>query len=228
MTCVTAGAHGFVAGGSSADVGVPLWTSPDGSTWTRIGSWAAFLGETGILSVAETADGYIVHGTLDGRTTAWTSTDGLTWHRVDLALDGMLLAVIHGSRGFLAVGTRAEGGQAMFGADASGVAWTSDDGLHWLRAEVPALAASVVAGAAEGPGGYVAVGLRRSAASMESAMWTSRDGLAWSAVAGVDVRSAGLFTNAASDGRHLVVAMETGISVTQLRPTVWISDGIVR
>ena len=122
----------------------------------------------------------------------WVSADGLMWSRVvdpdGLNADGWqtMNAVTTGGPGLVAVGTSAPG---LHKDDAA--VWTSTDGLRWARAPDDSgdlsgagdhLMADVVAG---GPG-LVAVGSVGSVDTGVAAVWTSRDGLAWTRVAHSD------------------------------------------
>ena len=64
-----------------------MWTSPDGTTWSRVPSQPDVLGgPSGMLSVAAggpglVATGYDDEGPSGDRLTVWTSVDGITWSR---------------------------------------------------------------------------------------------------------------------------------------------------
>lgn len=87
MLSVTVGGPGLVAVG--ADLGptnlaeTPVWTSPDGITWTRVPDQGAgrgamtsvTAGGPGVVAVGNFGDPAFANG-------AWTSPDGITWSRV--------------------------------------------------------------------------------------------------------------------------------------------------
>lgn len=152
MLAVTAGSSGFVAVGSDGFPGgnvqlpgargVAVWTSADGTDWTRVPAQPSFAGAimNGVLRVDA---GFVAWGqTLVGgpRTPAspiWTSRDGVRWERstgvTDAGGPGAPIASIAGTGDRLvAVGTRqlpdAEGASSVPGA------WTSTDGGRTWKA----------------------------------------------------------------------------------------------
>ena len=99
---------------------------------------------------------------------AWRSTDGHAWSAAtnDGSFDGaQLMAVVHGSGGYLAVGS--------IGVD--GAAWSSIDGASWARVDGGAFKGSPLADVASNLTGYVAVGRGANG----GAAWTSTDGKSW-------------------------------------------------
>ena len=113
MLAVTAGGPGLVAVGADYHpelAETPVWTSPDGITWTRVPDDETVRGS--MTSVAAGASGLVAVG-LDSSfsaTAVWTSVDGITWSRVvdDDAVFGRwpdwVSKVTVGGPGFVAVG----------------------------------------------------------------------------------------------------------------------------
>jgi hypothetical protein len=142
---VTVGGPGLVAVGSGGGIGpwdhntgthAAVWTSVDGTTWSRVPNDDALLG-TGsnpapMLSVAAGGPGLVAVGSDfwaagRARTPVWTSPDGIIWTRVpdDETVRGVMLDVIGGGPGLVAVG-------CVCGANAwTPVVWTSVDGIAW-------------------------------------------------------------------------------------------------
>ena len=105
MLAVTAGGPGLVAVGADyAGLSeTPVWTSPDGITWTRVPDDETVRGS--MTSVAAGASGLVAVG---AQATVWTSVDGITWSRVpnDDAIFGSdwVFTVTVGGPGLVAVG----------------------------------------------------------------------------------------------------------------------------
>jgi hypothetical protein len=152
---VTTGGPGFVAvgvgtSGSMAELSsehAAIWTSADGSAWTRVPDSAAFDGAT-IRTVIAGGPGLIAMGNHyqdDGvfSPAVWTSTDGLAWTKEPDPTDPNPSVVIEGNLqgrvpfdvaevpgGYVAVGLE-------FGLSADNLTraavWTSVDGRSWAR-----------------------------------------------------------------------------------------------
>jgi hypothetical protein len=142
---VTAGGPGLVAVGSGGGIGpwdhnngthAAVWTSVDGTTWSRVPNDDALLATGGnpapMLSVAAGGPGLVAVGPDNwtagqARTPVWTSPDGFTWTRVpdDEAVRGVMFDVIAGGPGLIAVGSG--GGTNR----STPVVWTSVDGITW-------------------------------------------------------------------------------------------------
>ncbi|MEE8407790.1 MAG: hypothetical protein V3S32_11660 [Acidimicrobiia bacterium] len=107
MLSVTAGGPGLVAVGAdywpSERAETPVWTSPDGFTWTRVPDDESFRGS--MNGVTAGGSGLVAVGA-EGM--VWTSADGITWSRVpnDDAVFGSdwVFRVTFGGPGFVAVG----------------------------------------------------------------------------------------------------------------------------
>lgn len=143
MIDVTVGGPGLVAVGrdgggfswdNSTDQDAAVWTSVDGSSWSRIAHDEEVFG-VGLpvmLSVTAEGPGLVAVGWSQPRmsnTPVWTSVDGVTWTRVaheqGPAIRGAMASIAAGGPGLVAVGAR----------DGQGTAWTSADGATW--SEVP-------------------------------------------------------------------------------------------
>ncbi|MGZ8528664.1 MAG: WD40/YVTN/BNR-like repeat-containing protein, partial [Candidatus Limnocylindrales bacterium] len=152
---VAVGGPGFVAvgvgtSGSMAELSsehAAIWTSGDGSVWTRVPDSAAFDGAT-IRTVIAGGPGLIAMGNdyQDNGVfspAVWTSTDGLAWTREPAPADPNPSAIIEGNLqgrvpfdvaqvqgGYVAVGME-------FGLSANNLTraavWTSVDGRSWGR-----------------------------------------------------------------------------------------------
>jgi hypothetical protein len=193
MEDVTAGGPGLVAVGQS-EPNAAVWTSVDGTTWTRVphdeevfgGEVGPVVGGTQMHSVTVGGPGFVAvgsEGSPDGGVDAavWTSVDGITWSRVphDESIFGggtdgyygqSMSSVTAGGPGLVAVGS--DVGRAAV--------WTSVDGIIWSRVpdhDVFATASGMNSVTVGGPG-LVAVGEAENAA----AVWTSPDGNSWSRV----------------------------------------------
>jgi hypothetical protein len=171
--------------------------STDATTWTEPPSLDVFDQQSpaGIASngsnLAIVGSSILEDGTRNGA--AWTSTDGLTWSAAtdDGTFKGaLLMAVVHGSGGYLAVGA----------IGVNGAVWTSPDGSAWIRADGGAFKGSTLADVASNGSGYVAIGRDANGA----AAWTSTDGKSW--------RSVGKIAGAA-DERFAAVAIGQTASI---------------
>lgn len=197
---VAAGPTGLVAIGYPYDGRGPgIWHSPDGRTWERVqvdfGSTPVEMSSYRVAAVAGGPGGYVIGGyvidsevpndtaTYPARATAWASPDGVTWTRaadnadmdVGLCIDtgedpgcGGLRAVAARGTGFVAVGHRR--------TPADGVvrpaAWTSRDGLTWVRSDAGLDFPGTLSAVAVGAPGIVATGSGFDALSSDGAVWT--------------------------------------------------------
>jgi hypothetical protein len=204
MYGVTEGGPGYVAVGMGCEddtapcAAYPtVWTSIDGTEWTRSGPDPVVFGESGaMLDVIETQHGLLAAGTIgsDGPDGAylsapavWLSQDGLTWERV---LDGEPTDVSTISPGINALTEGPDGrvlavGEIMAtdGTLMAGV-WMSNDGRTWEHVNDPALVTRTgkhlaMFDVVHGPTGFVAVGNEGNA---DAAIWHSIDGLTWTRV----------------------------------------------
>jgi hypothetical protein len=202
MSHVVVGGPGLVAvgkeewpdfGGSSALVApqtAVVWTSVDGTTWTRVpDNDAVFVGAE-VGGVIAGGPGLIAVGSLN-EAVVWTSPDGIAWSQVphDEAVFGSagMNSVTPFGSGFVAVGGTGTGKIRSGNA----VAWTSADGMTWTRApHIDKTTAGstgqegmsqVVAGSA---GSLVAIGWEWSDREepFSPPIWNSSDGITWSRV----------------------------------------------
>jgi hypothetical protein len=155
---LVAGGPGFVAVGSSESVEGDLmpgahsgiWTSVDGTIWTRVPDGPIFANSTisavvsggpGLVAVGSTLDAIDDQGVF--APAIWISADGLTWAKeatptdptpwtvVEGTLQGRIISnIVATPEGFVAVGTE-------FGLTSKflqrAVVWTSRDGRSWAR-----------------------------------------------------------------------------------------------
>jgi hypothetical protein len=120
---VAAGPNGLVAVGQVRGQGV-VWRSPDGLTWTPIGSPPT--GGT-LTDVAQVDSHWVAVGSGARGSMAWTSSDGTTWRPVPTGsgLDGSTVdRIISIGSQLIALGESTSG---------DGVAWQSSDGTSWTR-----------------------------------------------------------------------------------------------
>lgn len=189
---VVEGGPGLVAVGSSPQDGLPngaaVWTSPDGSSWSKAPGQPNETGGGTLNAVIEAGPGLVAVGAEQ----VFTSEDGLTWTAASQNLPteppffGWLTDVTSGGPGLVAVGS--QGNAAV---------WTSPDGLTWSRVvddeDVFGWEWVEIRAVAAGADGLVAVGHgpldpidRTSDDSVQTGMgwvWTSPDGLDWTPVA---------------------------------------------
>ena len=151
MRDVVVGGPGLVAVGTGVAGPLPraaIWTSPDGSIWTRVADGPLF--ENAMISAVVTGPGGLiaVGSALEPATGAlrpmvWTSDDGLAWRAATIegepvpsgppqAFEGSMMRDVIGlADGWLAVGSDLE--IRTDGALENAVLWTSRDGAAWTR-----------------------------------------------------------------------------------------------
>jgi hypothetical protein len=162
-------------------------------------------------------------GRLDNAAAAWTSRDGQHWTMhaplsggEDVVLDGL----VDTGHGYLSFGWGGSQVEVTAGVFLSPVApWVSTDGTTWgAGAPSPALFGAEGVSLVRAPGGFVATGTVGTAVGL----WSSRDGLDWVPVAGVQLAGADE-SRLVSDGRH-VLLLVSGPSGTR----AFVSDGVIR
>jgi hypothetical protein len=199
MRAVVAGGPGLVAVGyesSGQDSDAAVWTSVDGSTWTRVPHDEAVFGgdnSRAMTAVVAGGPGLVAVGYdsanqgwagMDANAAVWTSPDGIAWTRVPNAevfgdrLWQIMNAVTRGGPGLVAVGHDG----AVNDYDAA--VWTSTDGIIWTRvlpdeAVFGGSDVQEMSAVAAADSGLVAVGYRRGAGGYDAAVWASVDGLTW-------------------------------------------------
>jgi hypothetical protein len=174
---------------------VAVWTSVDGTSWTRVPEAEISDPESTkaeMRSVVPWDSGRVAVGVADsaGQVSAavWISMDGNSWSRVPDAsgtLGGannqVMRSVTVWKSGLVAVGWE------IADENVDGVIWTSPDGVDWTRVEDPE---GVFGGdshqhihdvAAGGPG-LVAVGDDNSQGDLDVAIWSSEDAITWTQV----------------------------------------------
>jgi hypothetical protein len=189
---VTAYGAGFVGVGEDLQFGGPvngrIWTSADGTAWSRLGVVENDLADAEVDLVASSgvrlvAIGSERHGEAapaDTKRIVWKSDDASTWRRVgDVSLfrDASIAGVVGGSSGFIAWGN--EGRNAAV--------FSSVDGVAWDRAPAPtSFRDAVIYSVAAYRGGFVAVGAHEPATltiggpnKTTAVAWWSPDGSAW-------------------------------------------------
>jgi hypothetical protein len=210
MRAVVAGGPGLVAVGyesSGQDSDAAVWTSVDGSTWTRVphdeavfgGDWrqamqAVVTGGPGLVAVGydESNAGRDDAGGRATDAAVWTSADGSIWTRVphDEAVFGgdnsrAMTAVVVGGPGLVAVGYDSAN-QGWAGMDANAAVWTSPDGIAWTRVPNAEVFGDrlwqIMNAVTRGGPGLVAVGHDGAVNDYDAAVWTSTDGIIWTRV----------------------------------------------
>lgn len=214
MQSVTAGGPGLVAVGGSSDFDdqdgdAIVWTSVDGTTWSRVPHDEAVFGGEGqqrMENVTTGGPGLVAVGWVSAGdapdSAVWTSVDGIAWSRVphdDGVFGGAGEQTMHsvtvGGPGLVAVGADGfddgidRGQMAMHRRDFIGQAavWTSVDGTAWTRithdeATFGGDGNQWMESVTTGGPGLVAVGGDWSRASFSAAVWTSTDGTVWDRV----------------------------------------------
>ncbi len=187
MTSVVGYQGRFIAGGYSDDPAhavatAALWTSSDGLSWARLAVGDPSLSGRHILGLAASDRTLVAVGTTQSETrgtgVAWSSSDGITWRDATSAAvaGGIMRDVIATSRGFAAVGLRAN--------DDGAAAWTTTDGSSWVAVPDQAVfhlgvtPMRMVSIAAD-PDGLVGVGWRSDAGNGSAVVWRSADGTSW-------------------------------------------------
>lgn len=195
---VAVGSAGYGAGSPASGATLDgdrfsvVWTSTDGTTWTRVPHDEAVFGglQDGMqymAGVTATPNGFVAVGA-DGSgpdldAAVWTSVDGLVWTRVahdetvfggdaveGSRLDQTMVDVVAAGSGILAVGTETAGPaqtESLADDDYDAVVWFSPDGVAWERV---AEDESVFGGTADQrvccavapPDGFVVVGYERA------------------------------------------------------------------
>ena len=240
MFSVTVGGPGLVAVGQTegprTDEDAVVWTSVDGTTWTRVAHDEMVFGGEGaqrMTSVTAGGPGLVAVGWREYfhseyvslSAAVWTSPDGFTWSQVphdksvfggvprDVGGTGMS-SVTAGGPGLVAVGG--------WGYDSveDAVLWTSPDGFTWSQVphDETAFGGAVVSSVtATGPG-LVAVGTRDSRSGPDAAVWTSVDGINWTRVPQDEALGTGLMWDLINTDSGLVAVGSDGTNAA-----VWVA-----
>lgn len=130
MWSVIATDSGFTAAGDD------LWTSPNGSAWTRVGPMDE------VRRIVRTDEGYVAVGLSGNVAALWTSSDAVSWTRVELPVDtpfptvavrGALTDAVGGPGGVVVVGQVQETSDTASNSD--GAVWVATGGGGWLRVQ---------------------------------------------------------------------------------------------
>ena len=166
---------------------IMIWTSPDGTTWTRIADVSMFKNAT-IQDIAVGAHGLVAAGDTGWTQPAlWTSSNGASWKRQDLGSPTFAGAHFADVRttvsGYLIGG--ATGGKAPVAggmqppSTSVAAAWWSADGQNWTKATVHRSGnlGTTFGTIHVGAHGMVAIGSAEGGKG--STAWTSIDGRTW-------------------------------------------------
>jgi hypothetical protein len=183
---VTAGHGGYVVVGRRMTGGrtfATLWWSADLRTWTEgsNGGLDGRLSASTANAVTATADGFVAVGSHGEFPAIWTSSDGRNWNLRDLSVPpGARGATLHMVVAAATSGSRvvAGGYAATSAGDISIIETSADGGATWHQV-VLGSSGLVTALTATG-NGFIAAGLS-GADARRAVVWTSPDGLAWSA-----------------------------------------------
>ena len=195
LTDITAGGPGLVGLGEYEGL-ASVWTSTDGTAWSRTRLDGAVVGGSA-NAVTAGGPGLVAVGgphwfcefhsgsDCEGSAVVWTSTDGVTWVLTsdDEEVFGgpgaqIMNSVTVGGPGLVAVGSTGSVGDSKgnMAADVDAAVWTSVDGITWSRIVHDDLVfggegvQTMESVTAAGPG-LVAVG--------GNTIWTSVDGTTW-------------------------------------------------
>jgi hypothetical protein len=184
---IAAGQGRIVAVGDTGFDHPAIWTSTDGTTWTREALPAATFAQAHFGVVTAFTGGFVVAGGVGGSRPAgggvapnvasppgiWVSADGRSWQRATLtgtANAGQVETLAAGADGLLAVGPTPSG--------YTPAVWTSGDGRTWARLSDPSVL----------PGGSIASDGRRMIAQVYGSgdrvtFSASSDGTIWQPLA---------------------------------------------
>jgi hypothetical protein len=117
-----------------------VWTSPDGTTWTRSFLSTASQDAVFLNDVAASPTLYVAAGRDGSSAATWVSSDGRSWRESPASpslADGTVHRVVWLGDAFVAIG------QSRFGDVGDGLAWVSTDGLSWTRLDTGTLLTGV-------------------------------------------------------------------------------------
>jgi hypothetical protein len=222
---IAGGPGEFVATGfSEAEGGSPAWFSADGLHWTAISDVRPSVNDTVEATAVVYAGGeFVMVGRLDNAAAAWTSRDGQHW-TMHAPLPGGAGVVLDGlvdmGHEYVSLGASGPPVEVAPGEFLSPMApWTSRDGTSWQAGPFsPALFGVYPTSLVPAPGGFVATGTVGTAVGL----WSSRDGIDWVPVAGVQLADADEST-LVSDGHHVLL-----IASGQNGTRAFVSAGVTR
>jgi hypothetical protein len=207
----------IAVGGSNGDAA--LWTSADGSAWSRA-ALPAGTPPRRIVDAVHGAGGWLAVGRAGDRALPLMSADGGTWQSVPggKALSGSGLTPVAAaatSGAYVIVGRQNDtSAAAWYSTDLKNWSWAGDAGKGDLSGtgDAPKWTADVAAG----PAGFVAVGGQTRNKTAQPAVWTSPDGRKWASSPSAPVLPqgvpAGSLTSVVARGGVLVATGVTGAS----------------
>jgi hypothetical protein len=235
---VAAGHGGYVVVGKQTAGGrtfAALWWSTDLRTWSAGGNGGldGRLMASTANAVVATADGFVAVGSHGEFAAIWTSNDGRNWYLRDLSAPPgargatLTLVVAAGTNGSRVV---AGGYAATPAGDIPVIVTSPDGGASWH--EVVLGASGLVTALTATGNGFTAAGLSGAVGARRAVVWTSPDGLAWSAGTptgaqagnGTDEITA-LDSGAATAGAATAGAASTGAATTGTASTGTASTG---
>ena len=182
---VWTGARFVATGVTLDDSGGTFLDSSDGLVWHRQPASTARV-YPGSLTAGP--GGVVAVGTMNDEPASWFSPDGMSWTvRADAfpatptGSDTIrVTAVVATDHGWLAVGREDLSCNTNCGlAPVRAMAWTSSDGLHWVRIpDQASFSTAAMTGVVRSGAGFVAVGN----AGIHAAAWASPDGVTWSRI----------------------------------------------
>ncbi|MBU1493114.1 MAG: hypothetical protein KJ956_04025 [Actinobacteria bacterium] len=247
MFSVVGGGPGLVAVGyvwSGDDGDGAVWTSVDGSAWTRVPHDEAVFGgpfSQLVFDVVVGGPGFVAVGADgmnggDWNAAVWTSADGLIWTRVphdEQAFGGPRDQTAQGvaavSDGLVAVGSAYDPGTARTIA----AVWVSDDGLTWERipgggqSEGPSPFNEDLTGVVAAGPGLVAFGYEESNSDLNATVWVSVDGHDWTRIDDPEVLGGPgdqRINSVAAVGSVLVAVGSDGPNSADSDAAVWVSE----
>ncbi|MFN2484475.1 MAG: hypothetical protein ABR509_05990 [Candidatus Limnocylindria bacterium] len=148
---------------SGADISAAVWTSPDGTTWTRVSSGPLFAASV-MYAVAVGGPGFVAvgqdYGPAGGHPVVWISADGTAWERPSFDVAAGSLNGVAGLDGSVAAVGSIAGTDDLHPAlwlSPDGTSWSSvsevpEQGTGFLDAVVPFGDRVIAAGSIIGPG----------------------------------------------------------------------------
>jgi hypothetical protein len=203
------GDHLVAVGGEEAGGLGIVWTSQDGSAWSR-----APAADIPLLTLAASNEARLVVAEIwsapelgNGRLRFWQSSDGIKWVGVATFPNAAAADMISVPAGFLAVGDAQPPNADVV---LTAAAWSSPDGTSWVPMSTPA---------GEGPlnavttwrGVPIAVGWT-FAGRQGGVVVANRDGQTWADLAGVPFDGSRLYGVAVVNDRLVIVGGEAGMS----------------
>lgn len=193
-----------------------VWRSTNGIDWIRMEDFKA----DALRDVVSTPRGWVVGGSVDGHPALFTTSDGLTWmtHRFD-GLGAIEDLAVSDDGTTVATGCIAP----EDGAICDSKAYASNDDSTWTEAN----AAMVFVGdVVWWQDEFVAVGSNDEGTAVQ--LWTSPDGIDWTARSEVLRSVAARIDVLVPDGDRLIGAgSRLGGDPATGRPSIWVSADIV-